>query len=254
MSFKGRTILRTRAHHSSGALRAKFEAAGARVIEVPTIEIKPVTIWTDVDAAIADLGNYQWLISTSANAVDLFLSRAKLVNKSVTTSIAVVGTATARRVRDWALEPAIVPKEFRAEGLLEAMPADLTGLSILFPRAEVAREMLPVELRRRGARVDVRVVYRTVKPDVHSNAFQKITSTEHIDCIVFTSPSAVRNLAESIEQPITEALKSMTIAAIGPVTADAAKQLGLRVAIIPAKSTIDALVVAVQEAIGKLLR
>ena len=249
MSLKGKTILTTRAASQSGALRAKFEAAGARVIEVPTIEIKPVDDWTDVDTAIADLGNYQWLIFTSANAVDLFLGRAKLMNKSVTTPIAVVGTATARRVRDWALEPAIVPKEFRAEGLLEAMPADLTGLSILFPRAEVAREMLPVELRRRGARVDVRIVYRTVKTDVQSNAFQKTISTEHIDCVVFTSPSAVRNLAESIEQPITEALKSVTIAAIGPVTADAAKQLGLTVAIIPAESTIDSLILAVEQAI-----
>jgi len=254
MSLKDKTILTTRAASQSGALRAKFEAAGARVIEIPTIEIKPVEDWTNVDAAIADLANYQWLIFTSANAVDLFLGRAKLMNKSVTTPIAVVGTATARRVRDWALEPAIVPREFRAEGLLEAMPVDLTGASILFPRAEIAREMLPVELRRRGARVDVRVVYRTIKPEGQSNAFQQITSTEHIDCIVFTSPSAVHNLAESIDQPITEALKSMTIAAIGPVTADAAKQLGLTVAIIPAESTIDALVVAVQEAIGKLLR
>lgn len=254
MSLKGKTILTTRAASQSGSLRAKFEAAGARVIEVPTIEIKPVDDWTDLDTAVAHLGEYQWLIFTSANAVDLFMGRAKLMNISVTTPIAVVGSATARRVRDWGLGAAIVPKEFRAEGLLDAMPADLSGTSILFPRAEVAREMLPVELRRRGAKVDLRVVYRTVKPDTQSNTFQKIVSSEQIDTIVFTSPSAVRNLAESVDQPLTEILKPIPIAAIGPVTADAAKQLGLTVAIIPVESTIDSLVLAVEEAIGKLLR
>jgi uroporphyrinogen III methyltransferase/synthase len=250
MKLKGKTILTTRAASQSGSLRTKFEAAGARVIEIPTIEIKPVDDWTEVDAAVARLGEYQWLIFTSANALDLFMARAQLMNKSVTTPIAVVGSATARCLRDWGLEAAVVPKEFRAEGLLEAMPADLEGTSILFPRAEVAREMLPVELRRRGAQVDVRVVYRTVRPDPHGNAFQKIASSEHIDCIVFTSPSAVRNLAESVEQPITEILKSIPIAVIGPVTADAARELGLTVGIIPAESTIDSLVLAVQDAIG----
>jgi uroporphyrinogen III methyltransferase/synthase len=253
MKLKGKTIVTTRAASQSGSLRTKFEAAGARVIEIATIEIKPVDDWTEVDAAVARLSEYQWLIFTSANAVDLFMARAQLMNKSVTTPIAVVGSATARRLRDWGLKAAIVPKKFRAEGLLDAMPADLAGTSILFPRAEVAREMLPVELRRRGATVDVRVVYRTVKPDAQANAFQQIASSEHIDCIVFTSPSAVRNLAESVEPPLAEILKTIPIAAIGPVTADAAKQLGLTVAIIPSESTIDSLVVAVQEAIGNLL-
>ncbi len=249
MNLKGKTILITRAASQSGSLRTKFEAAGARVIEVPTIEIKPVDDWTDVDAAVARLDEYQWLIFTSANAVDLFMARAQLLNRSVTMPIAVVGSATARRIRDWGLEAAIVPEEFRAEGLLDAMPADLSGTSILFPRAEVAREMLPVELRRRGAQVDVRVVYRTVKPDPQSNAFQNIASSQHIDCIVFTSPSAIRNLAESVDQPITDVLESIPIAVIGPVTADAAKQLGLTVGIVPTESTIDSLVLAVQEAI-----
>ena len=88
MSLKGKTILTTRAASQSGSLRAKFEAAGARVIEVPTIEIKPVDDWTDVDTAVAHLSEYQWLIFTSANAVDLFMGRAKLMNVSVTTPIA----------------------------------------------------------------------------------------------------------------------------------------------------------------------
>jgi uroporphyrinogen III methyltransferase / synthase len=253
MKLKGKTILTTRAASQSGSLRTKFEAVGARVIEIPTIEIRPVDDWTEVDVAISRLDEYQWLIFTSANAVDLFMARAQLMKKSITTPIAVVGSATARCVRDWGLQAAIVPKEFRAEGLLEAMPANLSGTSILFPRAEIAREMLPVELRRRGAQVDVRVVYRTVKPDPQVNALQKITASERIDCIVFTSPSAVRNLAESVDQPIAEILKSIAIAVIGPVTADAAKELGLTVGIIPEESTIDSLVVAVQQAIGNLL-
>jgi uroporphyrinogen III methyltransferase/synthase len=251
MKPKGKTIVITRAAPQSRSLRTKLEAAGAHVIEIPTIEIKPVDDWTEVDVAVAHLSDYHWLVFTSANAVDLFMARVQLMQKSVTTPIAVVGSATARCVRDWGLEAAIVPKEFRAEGLLDAMPASLAGTSILFPRAEVAREMLPVELRRRGALVDVRVVYRTVKPEPQANALQKITSSERIDCIVFTSPSAVRNLAESVDQPLSEILKRIPVAVIGPVTADAAKELGLTVGIMPPESTLDSLVLAVQEAIGR---
>src|SRR5258706_221792 len=117
MDLTGKTILTTRAASQSGELRNKLEALGARVIECPAIEIVPVDDWSAVDAAIQKLESYQWLIFTSANAVEYFMRRVEAANATCSVPIAVVGSATARRLREWGLEPSVVPKEFRAEGL-----------------------------------------------------------------------------------------------------------------------------------------
>jgi uroporphyrinogen III methyltransferase / synthase len=249
MSLKGKTILTTRAASQSGELRSKLEALGARVIECPTIEIVPVEDWTVLDESIRRLDSYQWLIFTSANAVEYFMKRVKLAGVAVSIPIAVVGTATARRLRGWDLEPAIVPKEFRAEGLLESMPSSLFRTRILMPRAETARDVLPKELRRRGAHVDIVTVYRTIRPAPGARSVAEILSTETIDCIVFTSPSTIRYLAESGGEPVLKLLSKVAIAVIGPVTKDAAVEFGLTSRIIPNQSTIDALVSAIRDSL-----
>ena len=149
MELSGKTILITRAASQSAELRSRLEDLGARVIECPTIQIVPPKTWKPVDDAIRRLNTYQWLLFTSANAVEQFMDR--MGNHRPTIPIAVVGSATAGKLEDWGLKPALVPQEFRAEGLLAAFSDNLVGTRILFPRAEVARELLPEELRRRGA-------------------------------------------------------------------------------------------------------
>src|SRR5689334_11532111 len=109
MGLTGKTILTTRAASQSGELRSKLEALGARVIECPAIEIVPVDDWTPVDAAIQKLDTYQWLIFTSANAVEYFMKRVHAAGATCSIPIAVVGTATARRLRQWELEPSVIP-------------------------------------------------------------------------------------------------------------------------------------------------
>jgi uroporphyrinogen III methyltransferase / synthase len=240
MDLQGKTILTTRATSQSGTLRAKLEALGSHVIEFPTIEIVPVDDWSIVDEAIEKLPEYQWLLFTSGNAVDCFMKRVQRANVTVTVPIAVVGAATGRHLQEWRLEPALVPKEFRAEGLLETFPANLSGTSILFPRAEAGRELLPAELRRRGARVDVVTVYRTMKPA--SGSLADVLSGESIDCVVFTSPSTIHNLTDDIEL-----LKKIPIAVIGPITRSAAEAHGLLVSIMPQESTIDGLIRALMD-------
>ena len=249
MNLTGKTILTTRAAAQSGELRSRLETLGARVIECPAIEIVPVDDWSIVDTAIQKLDSYQWLIFTSANAVEYFMRRVKAANVTCAIPIAVVGAATARRLREWGLEPAVVPKEFRAEGLIDAMPEGLFRTSILFPRAEVARDILPTELRRRGARVDIVTVYRTLRPDPSSRNISDILATERIDCIVFTSPSTIRYVAESAGELFLHVLKDVPVAVIGPVTRDAALDAGLRSPIVPSESTIDGLVSAIRAAL-----
>ena len=149
MELTGKTILITRAASQSADLRTRLENLSARVIECPTIQIVPPKTWKPVDDAIRKLSTYQWLLFTSANAVDQFMDRK--AERPCHVPIAVVGSATADKVLEWGFKPTLVPKEFRAEGLLEAFPEKMVGTRILFPRAEVARELLPDELRRRGA-------------------------------------------------------------------------------------------------------
>lgn len=234
MALAGKTIVITRAASQSAQLRNQLEDLGARVIECPTIQIVPPQSWKPVDDAIRRLQTYQWLLFTSANAVEQFMDRMGQRRPAI--PIAVIGSATTAKLGEWGLKPALVPNDFRAEGLLEAFPANLVGKRILFPRAEVARELLPEELRRRGATVDVVIVYRTVK--AFSGNIVDILENERVDCIVFTSPSTIPDDLHTL--PTRTAL-----AVIGPVTREAAQLLGLKPDIVPLESTVSGLVQAI---------
>jgi uroporphyrinogen III methyltransferase/synthase len=249
MGIAGKRILITRAASQSGELRDALSRFGAQVIECPTIEIAPVADWAEVDRAVATLDSYQWLLFTSANAVEHFMKRyAALSREKLNTPIAVVGPATGRKLADWNLKAAIEPQSYRAEGVLAAFPHDLDGVRILFPRAETAREILPDELRRRGATVDVLTVYRTVKAEGLSDLNQ-ILAASHIDCIVFTSPSTIQFMVEVLKDEFHSLLRDVPIAVIGPVTRDAVQALGLKATIQPARSTIEDLVLALNDGI-----
>lgn len=236
MALTGKTIVITRAAAQSAELRNRLEDLGARVIECPTIQIVPPKSWKPVDDAIRRLHTYQWLLFTSANAVEQFMDR--MDGRRLAIPIAVVGSATAAKLGDWGLAASLIPKEFRAEGLLEAFPQVLASIRILFPRAEVGRELLPDELRRRGATVDVVTVYRTVK--AFGGNLGDILQNDRVDCIVFTSPSTIPDDLHSIP-------RGTALAVIGPVTREAARLLGLKPDIVPVESTVSGLV----EAIGK---
>jgi uroporphyrinogen III methyltransferase / synthase len=235
MPLIGKTIAITRAAAQSAELRSALEDRGARVIECPTIHIVPPRSWKPVDDAIRRLNSYQWLLFTSANAVEQFMGRMGERRPSI--PIAVVGSATGRKLSEWGLVPSLVPSDFRAEGLLEAFPANLVGNRILFPRAEVARELLPEELRRRGATVNIVTVYRTVK--AMAGNIGDILETERVDCIVFTSPS-------TIPEDLHTLPTFTRLAVIGPVTREAAQLLGLKPDIVAAESTVPALVLAIE--------
>jgi len=235
MALSGKTVVITRAASQSSELRSGLEDLGARVIECPTIHIVPPTSWKPVDDAIRRMNTYNWLLFTSANAVEQFMDR--MGSRRPAIPIAVVGSSTGKKLGEWGLKPSLVPADFRAEGLLEAFPENLVGTRILFPRAEVARELLPEELRRRGATVDVVTVYRTVKALVGN--IGEILETERVDCIVFTSPSTI---PEDLHMLPT----GTALAVIGPVTREAALLMGLKVDIVPVESTVPALVKAIQ--------
>ena len=250
MALTGKTIVTTRGANQSSELRAGLESLGARVIECPMIEIVPLSDWAEVDRAISQLHTYHWILFTSANAVDQFMKRVETAGRNCETTVAAIGSATEARLKDWNIVARIVPKDFRAEGLLDAFPSDLTGVRILFPRAETARELLPTELRRRGAHVDVTTVYRTVKSRATAAGVRSIFASEKVDCIVFTSSSTVRHLAEAVSPDLPGVLGMTAVAVIGPVTRETAKGAGLLPTIEPVHSTIADLIEAINERLG----
>jgi uroporphyrinogen III methyltransferase/synthase len=242
MELLGKTILITRAASQSLELRKALEDVRARVVETPALEIVPVEDWTVVDRAVSELQSYDLLIFTSVNAVEHFVPRLQRTGVVCEVPIAAVGESTAERLSRWGLLASIVPETFRAEGLLDILPADLAGKRILLPRAETARELLPEELRRRGAVVDVVTVYRTVKSTEGLADLRTVLASEKISALVVTSPSAMRFIAETLGDDLLAALQGIPIAVIGPVAAEAVESVGLKAVIQPKTATIPGLV------------
>jgi uroporphyrinogen III methyltransferase / synthase len=246
MELHGKTILITRASSQSEKLRRGLEQAGARVLECPAIEILPVEDWTEVDRVVSNLDSYDWVIFTSANAVEFFMRRVMAQGVTCAVPIVTVGTATGGKLKEWNLKPTLVPHNFRAEGILEVFPEDLSGDRILLPRAETARELLPEELRGRGAIVDVITVYRTIKSSAGLNDLRATLAEEKIDVITFSSPSAIRYFAEALGEEMPATVQTIPIAVIGPNAADTAVHFGLKPSIQPERATIEDLIGAIR--------
>ena len=243
----GKRIVVTRAKDQADALGQRLHALGADVIELPTIEIQPASDYARLDQAITELGCYDWLIFTSANGVRFFLERldhSRTDLRSLRAKICAIGPATRAAVEALHLKVDLMGKEYVAESLVDAFAGhDLAGKRVLLPRAAVARDVVPVELERRGARVDVVEAYRTVIPaKAAERARQLFAAPRRPDCITFTSSSTVRNFVSAAG---CQMLEGVRVATIGPVTSDTARTLGIRVDAEAQPFTIDGLVNAV---------
>jgi uroporphyrinogen III methyltransferase/synthase len=243
----GRRIVVTRAKDQAEELTGKLRALGAEVMELPAIAMEPALDPEPLDCAIAHLEQYDWLIFTSANGVRFFLDRLDRSARDwrgLRAKICAIGPATRDSLERLHLKVDLMGKEYVAESLLEAFAEyDLEGQRILLPRAAVARDVLPAELRRRGASVDVVEAYRTVVPaDAAARAASIFRSGRKPDWITFTSSSTVKNLVRVTEPGD---LEGVLVASIGPVTSGTARQLGLSVAVEAAAYTVDGLVSAI---------
>jgi len=246
----GRRIVVTRAHEQAGNLVPRLRELGAEIVEFPCIEIQPAPDYTALDGAISRLPWYDWLIFTSANGVRFFLERLDASGedlRSLRASICAIGPATRRALERLHLKVDLMPSEYVAESMVAAFAAvNLTGKLILLPRAAVARDVVPAELSKRGARVDVVEAYRTAMPPEAPAVARCIFGKERKpDWIAFTSSSTVTNFVEAAG---VEALQGVRVASIGPVTSATARRLGIPVDIEARSFTIDGLVTALLEA------
>ena len=247
----GKRILVTRARAQASALTEKLTALGASCIETPVIRIAaPADDYAALDHAIGELHSYHWVIFTSVNGVEHFFARLAHAEKDTRAlgyaKVAAIGSATAEALRAYGIHADLVPKEFRAEAVVEALKDILPARArILLPRAQEARDVLPESLRTYGAMVDVVAAYETV-PELDGGAelAARLTNGE-IDFVTFTSSSTVKNLVQQLGN-ITP-LQQVKIACIGPVTADTARNFALEPDIVAETYTIDGLVNAIKE-------
>jgi uroporphyrinogen III methyltransferase/synthase len=242
----------TRARRQAEALSAKLRALGAEVIELPTIEIQPALDYGPLDRAIANLSSYQWVIFTSVNGVRFFLERldrSAVDLRALGARICAIGPATRAAIEALHLKVDVMGPEYVAESLLEALAAyDLRDQRILLPRAAVARDLVPVELARRGALVDVVEAYRTSPPEGAAAAAAEILeAADRPHWITFTSSSTVHNF---LAVAGTSALDGVRVASIGPVTSATARELGIQVAVEAPVFTVDGLVQAILDCIS----
>lgn len=249
----GRRVVVTRARAQAGELSAELEALGAEVYEFPTIEIVPPRDFGPLDAAIRDLDSFGWLVFTSVNGVDAFVERLRRHGLDLRAvprraKVAAIGPATAERLEEIGLRVNIVPEEYRAEALIEALdPASLAGERVLIPRAKVAREVLPVKLREAGAEVVVPPAYESVPSSEGREGLAERLEAGEIDCVTFTASSTVENFVGAFESDTVRLLSGTRVACIGPITADTARRKGIQVDVEASEYTIVGLVEAVVE-------
>jgi uroporphyrinogen III methyltransferase/synthase len=247
----GHRVMVTREH--SGGFE-ELEELGAEVMEFPTIKIVPVDDHTFVDKCINDIESYNWIVLTSVNGVKYFFDRLIETGHDIRDlkgiSFCAVGEKTGDAIRQYGIRVDLVPEHFRAEGLIEAFSDNygdrgLEGVSILLPRAEVAREVFPDKIRSLGAHIDTPPLYRAVKPEIHGKRMQRFLREKKITIATFTSEATFNNFCDIMGDEALDYLKDCAIAVIGGVTRKAIEEKGLKVHIMPERATVNEMVQAI---------
>ena len=241
----GKRVLITRSRSQTSRLRALLNQAGANAVELPTIQIGPLEDFSELDATLAKLPEYDWVIFASANAVESVFERLESQGKDARalagTTIGAIGPATAQALSKRGITADFVPSRPVSEAVVKELSnRDWNGVSVLLPSADIGREELEKGLTKMGAKVNRLAAYRNVPVEGVSD-LAKEAFIDGVDVVTFTSSSTVRNLVEMLRGDLT-ALESSFIACIGPVTAATARELGLRVDLEASEHTVDGLV------------
>jgi len=253
----GRRILVTRPRDQAAELVELVEAMGAEAIEAPMIRIVPPDDYGPLDEACAHVDRFDWIIFSSANAVDAFMQRLQASPLDLRAlkgvRLCAVGPATAERLSPYGLKIDLVPSEYRGEAVLQAISqvGDVRGLKVFLPRGNIGREVIADGLRKLGAEVSEAIAYRTIVADTEREGepdIYRMLLERRIDVVTFTSASAVRNFVKILgAEPAADLLRTTVVASIGPVTAEAAAQLNIHTTVMPSSYTIPALVDAIVE-------
>jgi uroporphyrinogen-III synthase/uroporphyrinogen III methyltransferase/synthase len=244
----GRRVLVTRASHQAGKLSEGLRVLGAEPVQVPILEIQPPADFAPMDEALRQLHRYHWMILTSANTVRALSERAEQLGVSLAAAdsvkVAAIGEATAAAACKAGLAVALIPENYVAESLIDALSANISGQRILLARAAIARDVIPDALRAADAIVDVVDAYRNLMPESVPGQLRAALDAG-IDAVTFTSSSSVIHLADAaraaeIEFPFERVLAI----SIGPITSRTLRDLGWEPAAEATRSDIPGLVTA----------
>jgi uroporphyrinogen-III synthase len=254
--LSGVRILVGRARHQASALSGELRKLGADVLEIPFIEIRKPRSFHPLDSALRNLGSYDWLILTSVNGVEAMWQRMEKLKldpaRGQELRVAAIGPATKAAIEDRGMNVDVVPKEYVAESVVRSLKKKVKGKRVLLVRAKVARDVIPRELRRAGAYVDVVEAYGTVVPRASRARLREVMTNPrrrpHV--ITFTSSSTARNFATLLgarKSSLNKRLDGIKFASIGPVTSSTLRELGMPVDIEATQFTIPGLVKAIRK-------
>lgn len=255
--LSGCRVLVSRARKQAGALSSTLKELGCQVIEIPFIEIRKPASFAALDIVLHNLANYDWLILTSVNGVEaLFERMAKYrIRKSALSHLKIVaiGPATKSAIEKHGLTVAVTPKEYVAESVVASLQRRVKGKRVLLVRAKVARDVIPRELRKAGATVDVIEAYETVVPESSKRRLQAaLNGKRKPHAITFTSSSTVKNFValmglRSARAALKKSASNHGVhsASIGPVTSATLREFGLPVDIEAKEFDIPGLVAAI---------
>jgi uroporphyrinogen III methyltransferase/synthase len=250
----GRRVVVTRTREQASDLVTKLEEFGAECLEYSTIHIEPVDDYQVLDQAIAEIDSYGWLLYTSLNAVTYFFKRLYSLGldsrRLAAIKIAAVGRATGEELLKYGVRADLIPEKFTGEGLADALvKTEIKGSRILLPRALKASEILPEVLTDAGATVTIAPTYQNIPPQGRKQELRDQLESGSVDLITFTSSSTVTNFLTMLDaadqQELHRLLDKVSIAAIGPITAETVRDNGLQVDIQPQRYTIDDMVQAI---------
>ena len=254
--LSNRTVLVACSAKKMPELIAGIESMGGNALPFPVIEAQEIDDKHLLDEALASLNEYAWIIFTSAYGVSFFMQRLNELGISASIrkmpKICAIGPATARAIKEFGYDVELIPQNFVAEGVIEALGEyhggirSIAGQRILIPRAKEAREVLPEALAAAGARVDVAPCYQTVRVDPDETILRQLIGRAP-DLIVFASSSAIRHLIDILGQEEgKKILSGSTVAVIGPITFSTAESFGKRPEIVPQENTIESLLEAIR--------
>jgi uroporphyrinogen-III synthase len=255
LPLAGTRVLVGRARHQASALSAGLKKLGAEIIEIPFIDIRRPRSYKPLDSALRQIAKYDWLVLTSINGVEALSARMKRwkIRRSSLQhlKIATIGPATAKEIEKLGLTVTVVPKRYVAESVVESMRGKVEGKRVLLARAKVARDVIPRELRKMGARVDVVEAYETVVPTSSKKRIQAVMKDpkRRPNVIAFTSSSTVRNFVALLggqECPPHTGLDGIRLASIGPVTSATLREFDLPVHVEAKEYTIPGLIEAIR--------
>jgi uroporphyrinogen III methyltransferase/synthase len=249
----GKGVVVTRAREQASELAVRLRELGACVIQFPTIAIRELSDYSEVESEILALQSWDWIVFTSVNGVKHFFRQLGEIGLDARVfgglDVAAIGPATADALRERGINPDFVPDKYVAEHVVEGLlEKGVKGKRVLIPRAKVAREVLPEQLAEAGAEVKVLPVYETVLAEENADKLEEKLAEGEVHYVTFTSSSTVENFFTLLAPEVLKRYEgAVKLAAIGPVTAKTLEGFGFTADIQPEDYTIPGLVAALVE-------